>query len=76
MFLRGARTIMVGVELHAEDKSILKREGKKFSRQESGIRTVTFSMKMFSLPKLDAVARSVARIREEVAQLFDADSTN
>jgi hypothetical protein len=49
-------------------------EAKKPGCEELGIQEFSFSMKMFSCPKSYTVAQSVARIREEVAQLSDADS--
>jgi hypothetical protein len=57
MLLRGSRTFRVGVELQAKDKSILRDRNKKPACEELGIRAFAFSMKMFSSPKLDTVAK-------------------
>jgi hypothetical protein len=48
---------MVGVELHAEDNSILREKAKKPGWEELEIRAFAFSMRMFSCPKLDTVAQ-------------------
>jgi hypothetical protein len=58
MLLGGSRTIRVGVELHAEDKSILReRKQKGPDAKNLVIPAFAVSMNTFSFPKLDTVAQ-------------------